>query len=257
MTPQRPVPPTLDDLLSRYLDRQAAAQGEGLAMFEAGQVTPYDAGPVQPIDPQPAWAEAVTALGPTWAGVKLAPPPHWPQLVASHEPVVALAWCVGNFPQLVRNFHAILRYDNLAHLRPAGGRPVNAPALLEWAQQVAAQQQFPEAILAVGALRLAQHFDQASWLLETLDRDVPAAWRAVWVNERAALAWHRGDADEAVRQWRAAEPTLPVRFNRAMADLFSGNAVDSVSSRLKELVVHLPETSGWHHLARLYLALAK
>ena len=36
----------------------------------------------------------------------------------SHEPAVALAFCAGNFPQLVRNLHLILQKPNLAELRP-------------------------------------------------------------------------------------------------------------------------------------------
>src|SRR6266446_8454240 len=152
MTPQTPVQPKLEDLLARYLNRQAGAHASGLATFDASEVTPYEAGPVQPIDPKPAWDEALSALshGQPAEGRKLSAPPHWPQLVGSHEPVVALAWCVGNFPQLVRNFQQILHQANLTDLRPSGGRPVTAPALDDWAQQIIAKKKFPEGLLALG-----------------------------------------------------------------------------------------------------------
>ncbi|MCI0685611.1 MAG: hypothetical protein L0Y71_26230 [Gemmataceae bacterium] len=258
MSQETPVQPRLDELLSRYLSRQAAAHANGLATFDAGEVTPYEAGPVQPIDPKPAWDEAVSALTAINVGEtrKLAAPPHWAQLVANHEPVVALAWCVGNFPQLVRNFHQILHHGNLTELRPSGGRPVTTPALADWAQKVAAKKSFPEALLAIGATRLAKQFDDAEALAQTLDADVPAAWRAAWANERAALAWHRGNADEASRLWNAAEASLPVRFNRGMAELFLGNA-KAARKLLDDVVGEIPETSAWHHLAHLYLTLAQ
>lgn len=258
MSNETPVQPKLADLLSRYLDRQAGAHASGLAAFDAGEVTPYEAGPVQPIDPKPAWDEALTVLTQFQGGDTrpLAAPPHWAQLVANHEPVVALAWCVGNFPQLVRNFHQIIHQGNLTELRPSGGRAVNAPALTDWTQKVAAKKSFPEALLAVGALRLAKQFDEAGSLAKTLDGDVPQAWRAAWVNERAALAWHRGDAEEACRLWAGADDSLPVRFNRGMAELFMGDP-KAARETLAEVVQQIPETSAWHHLARLYLTLAQ
>lgn len=258
MTPQIPVQPKLDELMSRYLNRQAGAHADGLATFDAGGVTPYEAGPVQPIDPKPAWDEALTALEhfPGAPTQKLAAPPHWPQLVGSHEPVVALAWCVGNFPQLVRNFHQILHQANLTELKPAGGRSVNAPALVDWTGKVIAQKKFPDALLALGALRLAKQFDEADALVQSLDAEVPKPSRAAWNNELAALAWHRGDADKAQRLWKATEPALPVRFNRGMAELFLGNS-KAARAALQEVVGQIPETSAWHHLARLYLALAQ
>ena len=257
MTPQMPVQPKLEDLLARYLNRQVGAHADGLATFDASEVTPYEAGPVQPIDPKPAWDEALAALaqGQPAEARKLSAPPHWPQLVGSHEPVIALAWCVGNFPQLVRNFQQILHQANLMELRPSGGRPMSAPALNDWAQQIIAKKKFPEGLLALGTLRLAKQFDQADALVTSLDKDVPQSWRAAWTNEQAALAWHRGDAEDARRQWSAAEATLPVRFNRGMAELFLGDA-KTARSLLQDVVAQTPETSAWHHLARLYLTLA-
>lgn len=250
--------PKLDELMSRYLKRQAGAHADGLATFDASEVTPYEAGPVQPIDPKLAWDEALAVL--TYfredSTKKPAPPPHWPQLVANHEPVVALAWCVGNFPQLVRNFHQFLHQASLAGLKPGGGRPVNAPALVDWTAQIGAKKTFPEALLAVGALRLAKHFDEADALLCILQPDVPAEWRAAWANEHAALAWHRGQAEQALRLWNAAEISLPVCFNRGMAELFSGDA-KAARSILQDVVGQIPEASAWHHLARLYLTLAR
>jgi hypothetical protein len=49
---------------------------------------------------------------------------------------------------------------------------------------------------------------------------------------------------------------FPVLFNRGMADLFQDKP-EEARQALKEVVGKLPETSAWHHLAHLYLALAE
>ena len=105
-------------------------------------------------------------------------------------------------------------------------------------------------------MRLAKQFDQAEALCTVLEPNVPAEWRAAWDNEMAALAWHRGDADQAVRRWAKAEPSLPVMFNRGMANLFTGRFAEASEVFKNNIVERIPESSGWHHLARLYLTLA-
>ena len=83
----------------------------------------------------------------------------------------------------------------------------------------------------------------------------PAEWRAAHANEEAALAWHRGRADEAAALWQKQSESVPVLFNRGMAALFLGDAV-TAHEALTRAAAALPETGAWHHLARLYLALA-
>src|SRR5437588_1804632 len=120
MSHPSPAQPSLSDLLARYLARQADACAVGAAAG-ADEVTPYEAGPVQPIDPKLAWDEALAVFALAQPPVSIRSwkaPPTWSNLVASHEPVVALALAAGNFPQLVRNFHMILQMTNLADLKP-------------------------------------------------------------------------------------------------------------------------------------------
>ena len=51
MSHQAPAQPGLTDLLARFLNKQAQAHTDGLADLGPGaEVTPYEAGPVQPID---------------------------------------------------------------------------------------------------------------------------------------------------------------------------------------------------------------
>jgi hypothetical protein len=49
---------------------------------------------------------------------------------------------------------------------------------------------------------------------------------------------------------------VPVLFNRGMAALFLGDAAEARTC-LNQAVQQLPEESAWHHLGRLYLALAE
>jgi hypothetical protein len=214
---------------------------------------------VQPINPKLAWDEAVAIFALSGQPVSAQgwkAPPHWASLVAGHEPVLGLALSAANFPQLVRNFHMILQTTDLSALKPQAGRPTSAPDLIEWADGVAAHKHFPQALLALGTLRLAKQLDAAEKFAQGLDADVPPAWRPAWENEKAALAWHSGRAEEALALWQQLEPTVPVLFNRGMAELFLGQT-GAGREHLTAAVARLPETSAWHHLGQLYLTLAQ
>jgi len=254
------VQPNPSELFERYLRRQAEAQAAGLATTEAtGEVLPYDAGPVQPIDAKLAWDESIAVarlLNPAVNSKAWQAPPHWQSLVAVHEPAAALAFAFGNFPQLVRNLQLLLQKPDLTALRPEAGQPASVPALTDWAEQVFAKRQFPQMLLAVGALRLAKQFDLAAKLIALPESAVPAEWRAAWANEQAALAWHAGRHAEARAMWQKLPDSPPVLFNRGMASLFLGDAAEARAA-LDQAVAQLPEASAWHHLGRLYLTLTE
>jgi len=50
--------------------------------------------------------------------------------------------------------------------------------------------------------------------------------------------------------------SVPILFNRGMAALFLDRPADARAA-LRTAVEKIPESSGWHHLGRLYLALAE
>jgi hypothetical protein len=247
-------------LLAKYLQRQKEAHAAGLAAPDlGGEVVPYEAGPVQPIDARTAWEEATAAarllnLAPPAKGWQ--PPPDWPGLVAGQEPATALALGLGNFPQLLRDLQLLLRADRLRDLRPAVPRPTSAPGLLSWAESVSAKGSYPQLLLAVGALRLARLFDRAGEIVHGHDADVPKDLRPAWENEKASLAWHRGDEEAARAAWLARPASAPVLFNRGMAALFLDRPTEA-SPALKEAAGLIPEASAWHHLTLLYLSLAE
>jgi tetratricopeptide (TPR) repeat protein len=252
------TPPRLTELLARYLDRQAEAQRLGAVAAEP-EVTPYEAGPVQPVDAKLAWDEVQVALAFYGSAETRERPalPHWPVLVAQQEPVVALVFSLGNFPQLVRNFHLLLTgAADLAALRPTPGRPVDVPLLVEAADEAVRQHDFPQALLALGGLRLAKQFEAAERCAQALAAAVPELWRPGWENERAALAWHAGQPEEARQRWQHLPASAPVLFNRGLAELFLGQPA-AAREPLEAAVAQLPRRSAWQHLGRLYLTLAQ
>src|ERR1700688_2803163 len=161
MSHETATQPKLADLLARYLENKADACAVGAAA-SPDEVTAYEAGPVQPIDPKLAWDESLSVIALAGQPVNTRgwkAPPCWSGLVSGHEPVVALAMCAASFPQLVRNFHMILQMTDLTALKPVAGRPNSAPELTAWADEVGGRKQFPQMLLALGTLRLAKQLD--------------------------------------------------------------------------------------------------
>lgn len=250
MSATTPIQPSLKEMMARYLNRQAESHSLGLGAVDPTEVLPYEAGPVQPVDPRTAWDAGLAALQSASAKA----PPGWGQLVAQHEPVVAVSLCVGNFPQMVRDFHMLLHGADLKQLLPSAGRTAVIAPLNDWLDTV--KPVGIDALLALAACRLSKQFERGDELIRNADAGIPADHRTVWENEKAAFLWHQGKHAEARSIWETLPATLPVRFNRGMADLFLGNT-ESARSHLTGVANELPETSPWHHLAKLYLALTK
>jgi tetratricopeptide (TPR) repeat protein len=248
--------PSLAELMARYVGRQSAAHAAGVAAALPGDVEPYEAVPVQAVDPRQAWDEAAAVLGHFGsAGKGGKAPSDWPLLVAGQPSHTGLAFAAGNFPQLVRYIVPLARAESLADLPVADGPPVAASGVDAWVRKAERDGSFPQVLLALGALRLARQWDTAEALVKAFAGRLPAEWADAWANEEAALLWHRGRKEEAARRWQALPESVPVLFNRGMAALFLGRT-DEARADLRKAVEQLPEASGWHHLGRLYLALA-
>jgi hypothetical protein len=253
------TPATLESLFRRYLQKQVTAQGLGLGLGlpdVAGLVEAYDAVPVRPVDPELAWNDArqVACHFPELAQEQWEVPPVWAMVVAAQEPAIDLALCLGNFPQMVRHLQPLLSGEDLGKLcrEQPQGRPLEVAECLQWAQQTNTR---TRRLLAYAVGRLARQFPQASDILTQLVSDCRTpGWQTLLANEQAALAWHRGDREEALGQWRTQEESVPVLFNRGMAGLFLGDRAEAHSS-LSRAALALPESGPWHHLGQLYLAL--
>ena len=251
--------PTLQELFGRFLNKQTTAHATGLATFDpSGEVTPYEAGPVLPIDPSAAWTEATAVVlhfSPQTGIESISAPPNWPTLVNAQEPAVAVAFCVGNYPQLVRNLYLVMSQDDSEALRPANGRAVESEELDKWIEQVCDGENMPDLLFAVGALRLSKQMEKATELMDRCDDAIPDQWRSAWHNERAALAWHNGDAEKALSIWESQEDSTAVLFNRGMASLFLGKK--EAARKALSAAVEAMDEGSWRHLAQLYLAKAQ
>jgi hypothetical protein len=268
--------PDLSDLFARFLQAQVGSHKAGLGLSISGEVVPFEAAPAQPADPKLAWEESLAVLpfysskfigGAQSPAKTLKAPPDWPALVAAQEPAVALPFCLGNFPQMVRSLQPLLNLaqgTSATRFAASGGHPSrltnpSAPPfgsleLSRWAEQNAKKKHFPDSLLAVAALRVARDIDRAESLIPDSSK-VDDEFHSACENERAALAWHRGQMKEANSSWQGQKESVPVLFNRGMASLFLGHCTEARDS-LQKAIGHLSEDSAWHHLARLYLALA-
>jgi hypothetical protein len=250
--------PQLSDLFARYLHGQMSLQEAGFEVVQTGDVVPFEAAPAQPADAKLAWEEALAIL-PFYPfkgkAQSFKAPPDWSALVASQEPIVAVSFCLGNFPQMVRSLQPLLHPDKLQATKSTNAPSGASAELVSWASKVAVGRQFSDKLIAAAVLRLARNFDRAESLLGK-ESAVPEDWRGAWENERAALAWHRGQAKEALASWQAQPDSVPVLFNRGMACLFTNQRADA-RAFLQKAVTHLDGNSAWYHLDRLYLALAE
>ena len=77
-----PAQPALAKLFACYLKRETSAHQKGLGFAEPeGEVVPFEAVPVQPVEPRLAWEEARAVLAYLAAGEPLpalSAPPEWP-----------------------------------------------------------------------------------------------------------------------------------------------------------------------------------
>src|SRR5207248_2053742 len=128
--------------------------------------------------------------------------------------------------------------------------------LLKWGTRHIQAGDLPQALIAAAYYRAAGDFDRAAETLRALRSTVGAEWAPVLANEEAALLWHRGECVKAAELWATLPDSVPVRFNRGMAALFLGRSSEA-REHLKVAVSKLSDTSAWHHLASLYLALAE
>jgi hypothetical protein len=228
--------PSLADLTARFVSRPMEPDSDAA-------VAPHEMPSSFAIEPLTAWSEAcavLTAFGSAEKPGKM--PTDWSHYVRQSADADFLPMALGHFPQQVRDVSALLaRRAVAAPSEPRG-----------WTAGTAA---FLDRLHAAAAARAARRFDDAErWLDSTADETDPAR-RALVANERAALAWHCGDRAAAARIWNESPASAPIHFNRGLAALVAGNnAVAAENFALAATL--LPDTSGWHHLADLYRALA-
>jgi len=259
MTPIPQKPPTLADLMVRFVNRPVDAASIEAEAGALGEVEPHEVAVGFRADPRLAWNEgigALTALKNNESLKSVVAPSEWAAVVVRHDSAATQPFALGGYPQRVRDLTTLLQVKDLTQLRPRGENRPATPALRSWASKQSEKGKPAQALLAAGVLRSANDLDQAERTLNAIANEIPETLQAALNNERAALRWQQGKADEAVAIWEKMPESPVVLFNRGMAALFMGQAVRA-RDLLKKAVAQIPENDGWHHLGSLYLALAE
>jgi len=187
----------------------------------------------------------------------MAVPGDWGRLIVRQESVAALPFAIGNYPQRVRELGALIQTGDLNSLLTKNVEVEEASKpLVDWCKKQVDAGTMPQAMIAASLYRVSGDLAKAGDALESLAKKAPFEWTTTLENERAALMWESGKFAEARALWNSLPDTNPVIFNRGMASLFMGEPKSAIV-QFGKLADQLPETSAWHHLASLYLALAE
>lgn len=259
--------PTPAELMTNYLQTQAVL-ADADSPPSLANVELYEVISSRSIDAELAWSDAVVAL--VQGGVEPSERPSgWQALtdtVMQMGQTAALPLCLGNFPQLVRDFSKLLQAEKFAQSAPRPAtqahstnrvEPVEVPkALAGWIAQQFQSGTPASKLTAVACLRLLGQFEHARTSLAELVEQLPEAFGVVLANERAGLLWASGELAEARTIWNGLPAGGPILFNRGLACLFNdeyGQAVELFG----QSAAQLPESSGWHHLAMFYRTLGQ
>jgi len=242
------TPPSLNDLMLRFVTRAATAESIEAELGAMGDVQPHEVAIGFRVDPRLAWGEALTAAAHFATPLPAAAPAEWSALVIRQDSAFAMPWALGCYPQRVRDLTTLLQAAELSTLRPHGTQRPASAELIQWANR---QNDVQAKLLAASLLRAADDLTAAGRLLDgiTVTSDLIT-------NERAALAWQQGNADAAVALWKSLPVNAVALFNLGMAALFMKQPIEAAQT-LRQAVALIPEGDGWHHLANLYLSLAE
>lgn len=247
--------PTPSDLLVGFVNRTIDVAAIEAQWGAVSDVEPHELAVGFRSDPQLAWQEGLTALEVAGKEVsETAAPAEWAAIVVRHDSVAAQPMSLANYPQRVRDLSALLQAKDLATFRSKGESREASTSLRSWADKHAAKGDPVTCLLAAAVLRSCRDFDAASALLNQMD--TPESWDGCMRNEKAAILWQRGEWEKAASMWDSIPDNTAIWFNRGMAALFL-NQTAKARINLKKVIENLPESSGWHHLASLYLALAE
>lgn len=238
-------PPSITTLTEHHL--RTRSQSPDLDMLDT-EVEPHEVLNGFRIDARTPWADSLVSL--KLFGIKDIPtalPPEWTAWISGNGSGPAVPCAAGRFPQRVRDLATLLAGDWTALLPHSPRTEVEGLfGLRSWIERNQKSESAANRILANGiAVQLGAKF------AESVEPDSAAT-----ANERAAALWDSGQCEDALSDWTAQNPHPIVEFNQGMALLFLGRPSAAIG-HLRAAAAALPDTSGWPHLARLYLALAE
>ena len=235
-----PKQPTLADLTGRAM---ASRQNSDTPPEAFGDVEPHEVLAGIRVDVAAAWAD--TQLPLTILGVKVSaksPPADWSAFVEWNPGRLGIPMAAGHFPQRLREVAGLFAAD----LTDAPGSKTSGFASLQtWIDRSRTSGDSGLKMLASG---LARELGTT----QVSDRGSSAAE----LNEYAADLWYQGDREGALAVWQTMAASAVASFNLGMALLMLGRA-KAAQQHLWDAVATLPDTSGWCHLAALYLSVAQ
>ncbi|HQR42685.1 MAG TPA: hypothetical protein PLX97_08370 [Gemmatales bacterium] len=230
--------PRWQDLLTKLLHQEHVDE-------PVSEVEPYQAQPALGLDLGLAWNDAVLP-GLLLADGELRLASRYPGAwaAARHQALTGpFPCCIGLAPQFLQSIQGILNNATAFLQQPVVNQTGNMTA------EQTLDNKTPLSQLAIA--RLAGDHGKAAELIPQLDGEL------LQQNERAAQLWLEGDRVAARQQWDSLDDSQPViAFNQGLAALVAG---DTRRGRecLTRAAKGFSDTTGWHHLAELYLALAQ
>jgi hypothetical protein len=242
-------PPRLNELTQQLL-----ASGVGIDS-PSTEVEPHDVLGGVRTDPRLAWQETcdlARQLGLDPVNMASAKPPEWGTFQALAISSPALPMALGCFPQMVRDPLPLLMTAKLTELLPTRVPTSGLTSLKDWAKKTLHNGSITAACLAAGCAMIVGEDCQP--LLASRAKADATTPGDCWANQQAAALWLAGEHHEALAIWRSLSG-LAATFNTGMALLFLGHS-DDAKPYLQAAVDALPETTGWNHLAQLFLLAA-
>jgi hypothetical protein len=258
MATSNPIsPPSLDELTSRFLATRAARTADPIE--PEGDVVPHEVAGGFRAPTRLTWDEALAVFRVfDVEAERMVSPPEWAAFINLDLPAVGLPLAAGVFPQRFRQVPGSLAVGDLSSMLPsAPGEAIpQFQGLRGWIRKTLRSNSPTALLVASGIAATLGDWADADEALNLVDSCQEEKWRTVCENQHAALLWLRGRHDEALSTWKAQHDQPAIAFNRGMASLFMGKMASAVPS-LETANGRLPDSTGWCHLARLYLSLAQ
>ncbi len=210
----------------------------------SSEVELYQAQPALGLDLGLAWSEALLPgilLAEEEPRVQARFPSSWN--AARHVTLAApFPCCIGMAPQFLQKIDGIMDNASAFFQQESMGMPTLSA-------DITLDNKTPLSQLAIA--RLAGDANQIERLIPQLDGEL------LQKNERAAQLWFNGQRDEAREAWKSLDDDSPViAFNQGIAALAQGDT-EHGRECLARAVNGFDESTGWHHLAELFLAVAE
>jgi hypothetical protein len=203
-----------------------------LAIPQQASVEPHMALNSLALEPQLAWQATLEVL-PAFAQSRFTPPENWPAWIECLAPTGWLLNALGEFPQR-------LAMDSVLEGDTASPTLADTPPLPQGNSPA-------DHLLTASLLRQAGQLENAAARLNLVSEP---AWTDCITSERAALQWQQGNYSAAEKLWLSCQPSPGTLYNRALARRIAGDNTQA-STLFNQAAAAWPETSPWHHLARV------